>query len=157
MKAETQEDMRADLWGISGTHGRCSSPRSSRCQCSRTHICPGRISRTRPSADRANNSRGCLRKKGDDKKHVLTPPFPLMITQEEETAIQSTRTREKIHIKSSVLRRFPIKWLNCSKTFKKGNKQEHSWLCWAENQRWIFWMCNHFCLEQKVLYLCVTT
>lgn len=64
--------MRADLRRISRTHGWCSSPRSSRCECSRTRIYPRRISRTRPSADRANNSRDWLRKRGNDQKHVLT-------------------------------------------------------------------------------------
>lgn len=64
--------MRVDLRRISGTHGRCSSPRSSRCECSRTRIYPRRISRTHRSADRANNSRDWLRKRGNDQKHVLT-------------------------------------------------------------------------------------
>lgn len=72
MKAGAQEDMRVDPQRISGTHGWCSSPRSSRCECSRTRISPRRISRTHPSADRANNSRDWLRKRGNDQKQVLT-------------------------------------------------------------------------------------
>lgn len=48
----------------SGTHGRCSFLRSSRCECSHTRSCSRHISHTHPCAGRAGSSRGWLWKGG---------------------------------------------------------------------------------------------